>query len=594
MRSATGRHVIAFNGEIYNHLELRAELAPVSAAGWQGGSDTETLLAAIEAWGLEAALRRCQGMFAFALWDRAASALFLARDRMGEKPLYFGHAGRALAFASETKALLQAEGFRREADPAAVAAFLRHGCVPEGQSIWKGVRKVPPGAVIRFHSPEDEGEVRPFWSLADLAREEKGARAARSPDLDRAAADTEAVLADVVASQMISDVPLGAFLSGGVDSTLVTALMQQAASRPVRTFSIGFAESRFDESAHAAAVARHLGTEHTEFTVTEADALALIPELPRIYDEPFADSSQIPTTLLCRLARQDVTVALTGDGGDEMFGGYNRHVFGPRLWEKLRRIPGPLRRRPRSAARLLHRLGGAEGSVLRRLANRAGLPVTAVDKLTMYGGVLGRAESLADLYDGLASPFPDPEAYVAAALQEDRPVREADESLDGLAPAEWMMLQDALGYLPGDILVKVDRAAMSASLETRAPFLDPRSVAAAWKLPLETKIEGRTGKRVLRRILERHVPSELLDRPKQGFAIPLDRWLRGALRDWAESLLTRERIETAGLVRPEPVRRLWQAHQTGRENNGQRLWAVLMLQMWAEEHLAPRPAAAAA
>jgi len=579
MVAASGRHVIVFNGEIYNHPALRARLEAEGHMGWRGASDTETLLAAIGAWGLAAALQAAQGMFALALWDREARVLALARDRVGEKPLYVARLPGGIGFASEIKALHAAPGFDATIDHGAVAAMLRLGYVPEGQAIYRGVTKVPPGTILRFDATGAEASAQPYWTLSDtIHAARQGTRQVTAPaDFATLSRATETVLADVVASQMLSDVPLGAFLSGGIDSSLVTALMQRASSRPVRSYSIGFAEARFDESGHAAAVAAHLGTDHTAFAVTEAEALALIPDLPAIYDEPFADSSQIPTTLLCRLARADVTVALTGDGGDEVFGGYNRHVRGPRLWRRLRHVPGPLRRRAGGAAAALHRMGGAEGAALRVALRWAGLPVSAVDKLAAMGDAVAGARDLAGFYDGLVSVNADPGRYVIGG-EGPRAPRPRDA---GLTDAEWMMVMDTLGYLPGDILVKVDRAAMSASLETRAPFLDAGVIAQSWALPQEARIADGRGKHILRDILARHVPPALTERPKQGFSIPLDRWLRGALRDWAEAMLAPEALARTGLLHPGPVRALWAAHLAGRGNHGPKLWSMLMLQCWA-------------
>ncbi len=578
MASASGRLVLVFNGEIYNHLELRRELDAAGAApAWRGHSDTETLLAGFEHWGVERTLQRADGMFAIGLWNRAERSLMLARDRIGEKPLYWGHAGRALVFASELKALRALPGFAPEIEPASVASFLRLSYVPEPHSIYRDVRKVEPGAYLRLTGPGDEaaGPVR-YWSLA-------GAIAAAEPlhKEPSALADTvEACLCEVIGSQMLSDVPLGCFLSGGIDSSLTAALMTNAARGPVRTYAIGFEDARFNEAPHARRVAEHLGTEHTEFIVTEADALGLVDDLPHIYDEPFADPSQIPTILLARLTRQHVTVALSGDGGDEIFGGYNRYTFGPRLLAWGRRLPGPARRAAGRSVAALQQTGTSEDSWLRPAARGLGLPVTTVDKLSRFGRAFADAGDVAALYRGLVSTN-DAAASLMAA-----PSAEAASRLLGLkdgkdlAPAEWMMAADTLTYLPGDVLVKVDRAAMSASLETRAPFLDRRVVELAWRLPLSARVNGRIGKRILRDILDRHVPREIIERPKQGFAMPLDSWLRGALKDWAGDLLAPAAVKKAGLLDADAVGRLWSAHQSGRDNAGLALWSVLMLHGW--------------
>lgn len=578
MVSASGRHVIVFNGEIYNHMELRGELASRGAVpAWHGSSDTETLLALIEQHGVEAALARAEGMFALAVWDRGERTLTLARDRIGEKPLYFGHADGGLVFGSELKALRAAPGFVADLEPASVAAYLRQSYVPEPHCIYRGVRKVEPGCVMRIADPATAMSVqaRRYWSLGAVISE------ARPLAGDQAALTeaAESCLTEVVRSQMLSDVPLGCFLSGGIDSSLIAALMARVAG-DVRTFAIGFEDPRFNEAPHARAVADHLGTRHTEFTVTEADALRVVSELPQVYDEPFADSSQIPTLLLARLTRCHVTVALSGDGGDEVFGGYNRHTLGPRMLRWGRRTPAPLRRAVGASLQALQRAGMNEGSALRAIARRLGLPVTTVDKLARLGRAFGGASDLPSLYDSLTSTCDDPQGLMA------RPAAAArGRSLDAfahLAPAEWLMAADTMTYLPGDLLVKVDRAAMSASLETRAPFLDRRVVELAWRLPLSARIEGPTGKRVLRDILDRHVPRSLVERPKQGFAIPLDRWLRGPLKAWAGDLLSGPALRDAGVLDSGAVGRLWSAHQAGSGNHGAALWSVLMLQAWLD------------
>jgi asparagine synthase (glutamine-hydrolysing) len=584
MRSASGRYVIVYNGELYNHPELRRELTEAGAApAWRGHSDTETLLAAIDAWGFPRALERAIGMFAFALWDAAERSLVLARDRMGEKPLYYGWVGRSLVFASELKALRAFPGFNPPIDRRAVASYLRYSYVPGPHTIYGGVSKLPPASWLRLTapSPVTRPEPRPYWSLTDVIA--GGASSRAMPVASDAADELERVLGRVVASQMLSDVPLGAFLSGGIDSSLVTALMQKHSAQPVRTFSIGFAEARFNEADHARAVARHLGTDHTEFTVTEAEALAVVPELPRIFDEPFADPSQIPTILLSRLTRQRVTVAMSGDGGDEVFGGYNRYLYAPDLWRRLGALPAPARSAVAAAAGGIQRLSNsAGGSTLNALVRRLGLPVTTADRLSKFGSAIGNSRDFEGFYREIVSTWTTPGE--ALLVHEEAPSLLDDPRRRPLLDdqAELMMALDALTYLPDDILVKVDRSAMSASLETRAPFLDARIVEHAWRLPRSAKIQGRTGKHILRQVLDRHVPRALVERPKQGFAIPLDAWLRGGLRDWAESLLERRRLDALGL-RPEALRRHWQGHIKGRDNAGARLWSVLMLLAWQEE-----------
>ncbi|MDU8946140.1 asparagine synthase (glutamine-hydrolyzing) [Ovoidimarina sediminis] len=582
MLSPSGRYVLVYNGEIYNHIEIRTRLVEAGEAPlWRGHSDTEVLLAAIEAWGIEAALDATAGMYALALWDREGHSLFLARDRTGEKPLYFGHGADCLFFASELKAIHAVPGLDLELDPAALSAFLSVGYVPEGQSIYADVSKVSPGGILKFEVPADTGTRLQRTSFLEGIIETTAPQRKAASSFSAASREMERLLEDVIASQMISDVPVGSFLSGGIDSTVVTALMQSVSDRPVMTFSIGFKEADFDEAAHAAAVAEHLGTDHMAFRLSEADALALIPELSTIYDEPFADSSQIPTALLCREARRHVTVALTGDGGDEVFGGYNRHIFAPRAWQTASRLPRTVRRGMAPLAQLLHRLGGVKNPALKHAITRAGLPVGTLERLGRLGADLGECESLTDLYYALTLTGPGSE-LLREDLRPDASVRVDPEALGELEPAEWMMAMDSLTYLPGDILVKVDRAAMSTSLETRAPYLDRRVVAAAWELPLEARIAEGRGKRILRDILDRHVPRDLVERPKQGFAIPLDRWLRGELRPWAESLLSEDRIAETGILDPRAVRNLWATHLRGVRNEGSALWSVLMLMAWLE------------
>lgn len=588
MHSGDGRHVIVFNGEIYNHLDLRKALAAEGADfTWRGHSDTETLLAAISHWGLEEALRKSAGMFALALWDRYARTLSLARDRTGEKPLHFALLGRAVAFASELQAFHAVPGFTPALDPKALRSFVTTAAVGDDSCIFASVRKVQPGTILSIAAADGAMEQRVYADMVGVMAAGLAAPARhRAYDAARDIREMRAVLEDVVASQMISDVPLGSFLSGGVDSSLVTALMTSVSDRPVKTFTIGFEEAGYDESAHAERVAERLGTEHTTYRLTEADALEVIPHLSRIYGEPFADSSQIPTVLLCRQARQAVTVALTGDGGDEIFGGYNRHVLGPKLWSRLARMPGLLRRGARPAGRVLQQLGGGGSPLLRKLVHRAGLPASLLDKSGHLAEIAARATSLQDVYAGLTQVTDDPDCLLVPGRIDEGHTRRADDNrLAAFAPQDWMMARDTLGYLPSDILVKVDRAAMHASLETRAPFLDIRTIEAAWCLPPRARIRDGRGKQILREILDLHVPRVLIDRPKQGFAIPVDRWLRRELRDWAEGLLSVEALREQGVLQVAPVREIWEAHLTNRGNHGQLLWALLMLQAWMREHV---------
>lgn len=588
MASACGNYVTAYNGEIYNHLDLRHDLEAAGAAPeWRGHSDTETLLAGISHWGLDETLSRATGMFALALWDIRDRSLSLARDRIGEKPLYWGWAGRALVFGSELKALRQHPEFPREVCRQALAQYLRFAYVPAPRSIHPGVYKLEPGCVLTVKGPPpasfpaeplrpgDHHEtlsIRRYWSLNEMLA--RGAQSQFSTEVEALDAVDEA-LRKSVGRQMIADVPLGAFLSGGIDSSLIVALMQAQSSRPVSTFSVGFENPAYNEAPFAAAVARHLGTDHTELTVTEAEAREIIPLLPAMYDEPFADSSQVPTHLVCRAARRDVTVALSGDAGDELFGGYNRYYWGPRIWRRLDRLPHALRTglaRGISAVSVdaWDRVGSLTGGKVSRLGEKAHrLAVTLRD-----------VQSLDDLYRGLVSAWPGESMVIGlqapgqTMLDDPLPAALAND------PTALMMAQDMRTYLPDDILCKVDRAAMAISLETRVPFLDPEVLMASARLPAHMKIRDGQGKWALRQILFRHVPRELIERPKMGFGIPVGDLLRGPLRQWAEDLLSEDRLRRDGLIDPVPVRAAWSEHLSGRRDWTHRLWIVLMLQAW--------------
>lgn len=585
MLSACGRYVVAFNGEIYNHLDLRTELAAAGAAPvWRGHSDTETLLAAIAHFGLTAALTRMTGMFALALWDRQQRVLHLVRDRLGEKPLYYGWLGRSFVFASELKALRVHPHWRGEVDRAALTLLLRHGYVPAPGSIYRGIHKLLPGSVLTLAADGSFTTVA-YWSARCVAEQGQAQRFAGSEA--EALQELERLLMRAVGRQMLADVPLGAFLSGGVDSSTIVALMQAQSARPVRTFTIGFHEAGYNEAEHALAVARHLGTEHTELYVTAQQALDVIPRLPLLYDEPFADSSQIPTFLVAQLARRHVAVSLSGDGGDELFGGYNRYFLGRSLWRQVGWLPRPLR-----AGLAAGLLGLAPEIWNRTLASLTGLlpgqwrHANLGDKLHKLAGVLAVSGPDA-LYRGLVSLWPDAAAAVAGSeVVAPWPVLNplddpaAQASLHDFT--ERMMFLDLVSYLPDDILVKVDRAAMGVSLETRVPLLDHALVEFAWQLPLTMKIRAGQGKWLLRQLLDKHVPAALIERPKMGFGVPLDVWLRGPLRDWAETLLAEERLQREGHFHAAVIRQKWQEHLSGRRNWQYALWNVLMFQSWWE------------
>ena len=578
MVSPCGRYVIVYNGEIYNHADLRAELEREGGGfDWRGHSDTETLLAALRHWGVEGALSRFNGMFAFALWDTVERSLFLARDRMGEKPLYYGRSGDSLLFGSELKALTAHPDWQGEVDRDALALFLRYNNVPAPKSIYRGIYKLPPAhyVVVRDNGRAVSEPVC-YWDLAQVATD--GVReAAGQPDA--LADELDAMLRDSVGRRMVADVPLGAFLSGGFDSTMVVAQMQAQSSRPVQTFSIGNSDSEYDEAHHAAAVARHLGTDHTELYVTPEDAQAVIPRLPSIYDEPFADSSQIPTFLVSELARREVTVALSGDGGDELFGGYNRHVVGPEVWRRVNGLPGWLR----------GFLGGAVGALSqrdlrrwkRRLPARMQVPNLEL-KLEKLAKALGATDGPA-FYRALRSHWKGPERMVLGASEQQEQESSVDRVSELPSLREQMMLLDMLTYLPDDILTKVDRASMAVSLEARVPLLDHRVVEFAWQVPTEYKVRDGQGKWLFRKVLDRYVPRSLMERPKQGFGIPIEHWLRGPLRDWAESLLDERRLREEGFLDPAPIRRVWTEHLAGRGRSQHHLWCVLMFQAWVDE-----------
>ena len=572
MTSESGRWVLAYNGEIYNHQDLRHKIeGACSRPGWRGHSDTETLLACIEEWGVEATLKHCIGMFAFALWDRQERRLILARDRAGEKPLYYGWQGDVFLFGSELKALRAHPAFNAAVDRGALALFLRHNYIPAPYSIHQGIFKLPPGTWLELAQGQRDAAPRAYWSLAEVA-----ARGMAEPftGTDAEAVDElSRLLGNAVVGQQIADVPLGALLSGGIDSSLITALMQQHSRRPVRTFTIGFEEKAYDEATHARAVAAHLGTEHTELRVSAGDALELIPRLPSMYDEPFADSSQLPTHLVMALARQHVTVALSGDAGDEFFGGYNRYLFLPKVWRTLGWMPGALR------SPALYLAGLAPGVLGKAIG--AGQAADKIAKLRRLFATPVR--SIDDLYRATVSEWPDPAGMLVDGHVPPNLLDSRDRWPSLADPVSRMMALDGMTYMPDDILVKVDRAAMAVSLETRAPFLDRDVMEFAWRLPMHMKLRDGKGKWILRQLLDRHVPRALIERPKMGFGIPLDQWLRGPLKEWGGDLLNEDRLRREGYLRPEPITRTWQAHLRGEGSFGYRLWSVLMFQSWLDE-----------
>lgn len=595
MQSSSGRFVMTFNGEIYNHLALRTELKDVV---WRGHSDTETLLAGFDAWGIEDTLKKTVGMFAIALWDTQARTLTLVRDRFGEKPLYYGWVGSganaAFVFGSELKALRAYPGFANPVSQDALALYMRFTYVPAPLSIYKDIFKLEPGCMLTISSGVTvpaNAPLRPpaaldglvlhrWWALTDVVT--AGAKN-QIVDKTQALQALEQRLNGAVQIQSLADVPLGAFLSGGIDSSLIVALMQQQSTRPVKTFTVGFEEAGFDESPYARAVAQHLGTDHSELFVTAAEVQGVIPSLPAMYDEPFADSSQIPTHLVCKAARQQVTVALTGDAGDELFGGYNRYCWSPRIWKRLAWLPYPVRGALGAAISSVPSTGwDALGGVLN--------VVRSGEKLHKLARSIHGARDSDDFYLNLVSEWQDPALVVKGQTDINRgpyhkPALQLYDPLPALGAEKSqlrMMYRDSTTYLPDDILCKIDRAAMATSLETRVPFLDHRVVELAWQLPLHMKIRGNEGKWALRQVLYKYVPRELIERPKAGFGIPVGEWLRGPLRDWAESLLDEQRLQTEGYFYPEPIRTKWTEHLGGHRDHTASLWAVLMFQAWLE------------
>lgn len=576
MASADGRWMLTFNGEIYNHVALRRQLESESRApAWRGHSDTEVLLAAISAWGVEEAVRRAVGMFAFGLWDRETRALTLARDRLGEKPLYYGVQGGTLLFASELKALQAHPRYRADIDRGALALLLRYGYVPAPWSIHEGIRKLPAGTLLRLARPSDaDAQPTAYWSVMQAAR--SGQQNPLSLSDDEAVDTLERLLRESIEGQRMADVPLGAFLSGGIDSSTTVAVMQALSSTPVRTFTIGLPDASLDESADARAVSRHLGTEHTELMVTADETLRVIPQLPTLYCEPLADPSQVPTFLVSQLARTKVTVALSGDAGDELFGGYDRY----RWARKIADVPPALRQAGGAALRALPaQAWSALLAPVSPLLPRELRTGDRADRVRKLAGVFGAATD-DEVYRQIVSFWPA--GAVPAIDAREHATAFDDLPLAGCDFDTRMMILDMRTYLTDDILVKVDRAAMAASLETRVPLLDHRIVEFALRLPLRQKVRDGHGKWLLRRLLDRYVPREMMERPKKGFGIPIHEWLRGPLRGWAEELLSESRLRQGGYVDPKPVRALWEQHLQGRGDWGYRLWPVLMFEAWRD------------
>jgi asparagine synthase (glutamine-hydrolysing) len=592
MMSVEGRHVIAFNGEIYNFKSLRAELA-AQGHTFRGTSDTEVLLAVIERDGLDAALNRISGMFAFALWDRAERRLHLVRDRLGKKPLYYGWVQNKLVFASELKAITAVPGFQPQVDRAALTAYLRYQYVPAPCSIWKGIWKLPPGHRISLDmdafgtamDPMLHRRALPYWSMRSVAEQAVQRRFTGSPDamIDR----LDAVLNNAVAERMIADVPLGAFLSGGIDSSLIVAMMQSQSAKPVQTFTIGFNEGFYNEADDARRVARQLGTDHTEFVVTSDEARDIVPGLAETYDEPFADPSAVPTMHIARLARTKVTVCLSGDGGDEVFAGYGRYALASRLGDTIERYPQWLRGLAGQGVSGIP--AGIWDATLGRLRGRAipGLRGSVSgDRMHKLAALLDVRDRDA-LYHAMISLTRHPEALVLDGHEPLTPFTDPAWASTLADPLQRMMYRDTVTYLPDDILVKVDRASMATSLEVRSPLLDHRIIELAWRMPPEVMRHDGSGKWPLRQLLDRYLPAYSKDRQKQGFAIPLAEWLRGPLRDWAEDLLDEKEMESDGLLQPAPIRKLWREHLSASRNWSALLWTIVMFQSWRRQWLVP-------
>lgn len=580
MTSASGRYTMIFNGEIYNYGEMRAELMQ-SGVHFRGTSDSEVMLEAIDAWGLTASVKRFNGQFAFALWDRKDRVLHLVRDRVGVKPLYYGWFGKVLLFGSELKCLRAYPGFQAEIDRNALALFVRHNYIPAPFSIFQNIYKQTPGTILTF--PFDRTGFVPepevFWSARSVV--ESGLAHPFTGTLAEAEEQLDILLRKSVRLRMMADVPLGAFLSGGVDSSMIVALMQAESSSPVKTFTIGFYEDEYNEAEFARKVAAHLKTEHTTLMVTPQEAQAVIPRLPSMYDEPFSDSSQIPTYLVSQLTRKHVTVSLSGDGGDELFSGYNRYFWGSDIWSKIGWMGQGLRGALAGGMRILS--PNAWDGIFHTL--KPVIPYSlrvpeAGEKMLKMADVVG-VDSAQSLYYRLVSHWKHPEQLVLGGREPLTPLTDRSAWPEIPDFTRWMMYMDLITYLPDDILAKVDRASMSVSLEARVPYLDDhRVIEFAWRLPMSMKMQNGQGKWILRRLLDKYVPRELIERPKMGFGIPISTWLRGPLREWANDLLDAKRMRDEGFFDPEPVQKMWREHLAGTHNNQYYLWDILVFQEW--------------
>ena len=577
MHSVSKNFVLVFNGEIYNHKALRSELELIAQRNWLGHSDTETLLVAIDHWGLEKTLKKAKGMFAIALWDKRNKNLSLACDRIGEKPLYYGWVNGQFVFASELKSIKKFPEFKNSIDRNSLALFLRFNSIPAPHSIYQDIYKLEPGQIIQLNAESKKIKKFNFWSTEEVYN--KGNLSQISGTPEEIVDQLEVVLSKAVSSQMQSDVPLGAFLSGGIDSSTIVALMQSQSASQVNTFTIGFNAKEYDEAKHARMVANHIGTNHFEMYVSDRDALDIIPSLPNIYDEPFADSSQIPTYLVSKFAKKQVTVALSGDAGDELFGGYNRYIFAEKMFSKI--MKGPISIRQLISSAILTMTEEKWNTLLNNFLSERFADIG--HKLHKVANVLP-SKSIRDMHFKLVSQIHNPLDWLLNANEYKTPLNDDTERFVELNPIEQIMAYDLITYLPTDILTKVDRAAMAVSLETRVPFLDPNVIEFSASLPKEFKIRNGVTKWALREVLYKHVPKDLIERPKMGFGVPLAEWLRGPLQDWAESLLDEKRLHQEGFFDVEFVRNKWLEHLSGKRNWHHQLWNVLMFQAWLEKN----------
>lgn len=586
MSSSSNRFVITYNGEIYNSKEIKDELVKIDCAPtWRGHSDTEILLAGFDAWGIKNTICRLTGMFAIAIWDRELKQLTLVRDRVGEKPLYYGWQGsgsnKVFLFGSELKSLKKHPQFNNKIDRGSLALYMRYSYVPTPYSIYEGIKKLEPGTILTV-SLDNHHSQKKYWDANEVAK--KGFESPFDGSVTEVTNNLKTALEKTISKQMMADVPLGAFLSGGIDSSTVVALMQAQSSSAIKTFTIGFKEDGYNEAEYAKLVAKHIGTDHTELYVSSQDALDVVPKLPNLYCEPFADSSQIPTFLVSTLARQHVKVSLSGDGGDEIFCGYNRYLFADKLWRGLKITPSPVRK---FIGETVYSFPDAIWRKTFKILNAITPPkfngVMWGDKLKK-GAIVLASEDLSNLYKGLVSNWQDPSSVVIGEGEHVKTFSTNTKMLSDMGDIEKMMATDVVSYLPDDILVKVDRAAMGVSLETRVPFLDHNIIEFASHIPLSMKINNGIGKAVLRDVLYNHVPKELIERPKMGFGIPVSEWLKGPLREWAEELLDESRLTSQGFFYPNVVRKMWTEHLSGSQNWQSQLWAVLMFQAWLEDN----------